>query len=289
MNDIQITNFISIAKLGSFSKAEEALSTTKTALKKQMDSLENDLGFKLFSRTPRGLTLTKAGEYFFREVSVMYGEFQTLVQDCRTMDRSAEREIRIGMYTITSMINWYHSIEENSSFTIRPVYITEGIATTHEENLAMLIQNKIDFLEYEDNALIFEHHLCFHRIAKDHLSCVMKTDHPLADHTCIHPQDLAGFPVFFWTSRSSATRSLSELSISYNLNLQTIPYSTSNVLNACTSGGIYILSNNLASKFRPLKVIPIDPPINYYRGLVYKPEKADLLQEMLQIAEEASD
>ena len=69
-----------------------------------------------------------------------------------------------------------------------------------------------------------------------------------------------------------------------NWKLKGLPYSVGNILNVCNEGNIYILSHNSAAMFQPLRVIPIVPRIPYYRGLVYKPEKESLLQEMLHAA-----
>ena len=61
INNINFTSFIRVAEAGSFNKAAEDLYITSTALIKQINLLENDLGVHLFERTHRGLTLTKAG------------------------------------------------------------------------------------------------------------------------------------------------------------------------------------------------------------------------------------
>jgi len=58
MNDKQLQSFITVAKLGSFSKAADELFLSKQALKKQIDSLERELCFTLFSRSAQGMTLT---------------------------------------------------------------------------------------------------------------------------------------------------------------------------------------------------------------------------------------
>lgn len=68
------------------------------------------------------------------------------------------------------------------------------------------------------------------------------------------------------------------------MKLDRIPYSVNAILNVRNAGNIYILSNNSASVFRPLRVISIVPAIPYSRELVYKPEKKGLLQEMLRAA-----
>ena len=61
-----------VADAGSFNKAEEEAYITPTAVIKQINLLESDLGVKLFERTHRGLTLTKAGEPLCCAVSVHY-------------------------------------------------------------------------------------------------------------------------------------------------------------------------------------------------------------------------
>ena len=283
MNDKQIESFITIAKCGSISKAEEILNTTKTALKKQMDALENDLNFKLFTRTSKGMILTNAGELFLNRGTALYNEMQELILKCQELQGMQKREIRIGIYSVTSLFNWYHAIEQNSSYKIRPIYIS-GTASTHQDNLNLLCQDKIDFLEYEDNALIFENSLCFHELFQDHLCCIVPVNHPLASKTRISPQELVGYRVYCWTSESSAIRSLSSYAKEYGIDLVPHTYSFNAVLDACMDGNIYVLSYSLASKFEPLKVIPIEPEIIYRRGLAYRPEKETLLNEMLKIA-----
>ena len=67
MNLNNINSFVRVAEAGSFNKAAEELHLTSTALIKQINLLESDLGLRLFERTHRGLTLTKAGESLLRD------------------------------------------------------------------------------------------------------------------------------------------------------------------------------------------------------------------------------
>lgn len=60
--DPHLDLFLKVAELGSFSKAAEASFITPSAVIKQINLLEEDVGVRLFERTHRGLTLTKAGE-----------------------------------------------------------------------------------------------------------------------------------------------------------------------------------------------------------------------------------
>ena len=60
--DPHLALFLRVAELGSFSKAAQALFITPSAVIKQINLLENELGVRLFERSHRGLRLTPAGE-----------------------------------------------------------------------------------------------------------------------------------------------------------------------------------------------------------------------------------
>lgn len=60
-------SFISVAKEGSFNKAAERLSISAPAVMKQMNALERSIGVELFHRTSQGITLTEAGQSFYRD------------------------------------------------------------------------------------------------------------------------------------------------------------------------------------------------------------------------------
>lgn len=284
MNDTQIKSFIALSKIGSFSKAETILCITKTALKKQMDSMEDELGFPLFVRTSAGLKLTQTGQVFLEEIRQLYLDYSTLVHKCKALHQASRYTIRIGEYSVSTMQNWYMAVEKNSDLKIEHVYIS-GEHITHEANMQLLKNKTIDFLEYEDNHLIYFENLRFRKISEDYLCCIMRNDHPLAERESIHPADLSGYKVYCWTSDSSATRALMSYARQLNIQLETNEYNVNNVLKLCNQGSIYILSNTLSNIFRPLKIIPIVPKIPYYRGLVYTPENEELIDRMIAAAD----
>ena len=101
MYNPQLETFLKVADAGSFNKAAEESFITATAVIKQINLLENDLGVKLFERSHRGLTLTKAGRS-------MYQDAKYVIQYCRdsvTRAKNAMQEdnnvIRIGSSPLT--------------------------------------------------------------------------------------------------------------------------------------------------------------------------------------------
>lgn len=67
MYNPQLETFIHVADTGSFNKAAEESYITSTAVIKQINLLEQSLDVKLFDRTHRGLTLTKAGRSLYKD------------------------------------------------------------------------------------------------------------------------------------------------------------------------------------------------------------------------------
>ncbi|PPH98925.1 LysR family transcriptional regulator [Rathayibacter sp. AY1D1] len=58
----QLTGFIEVARLGSFTRAAEELHLAQPSLSRRIAALEQDLGSELFNRARSGSTLTPAGE-----------------------------------------------------------------------------------------------------------------------------------------------------------------------------------------------------------------------------------
>lgn len=64
-----LRGFEAAARLLSFTSAAAELFVTQSAVSRQVQQLEEQLGVKLFERRTRALVLTEAGALYFREVS----------------------------------------------------------------------------------------------------------------------------------------------------------------------------------------------------------------------------
>jgi len=82
----QLKTFVAIAQEGSLTRAAERVFTSAPAVSAQLKALEDELGVKLFERTPRGMALTEAGRGLLSEAE------RTLASAARM--RSAAEEMR---------------------------------------------------------------------------------------------------------------------------------------------------------------------------------------------------
>ena len=62
----QLQSFLAVAEKQSFTAAADTLYISQSALSQQIRQLEHQLGFQLFDRSTRQVTLTEAGRSFYR-------------------------------------------------------------------------------------------------------------------------------------------------------------------------------------------------------------------------------
>lgn len=102
MFDGRFETFIKVAECGSFTKAAEDLYITPTAVMKQINALEKQLGAILFDRTNHGLRLTNAGESFLQDARYILEYLERAERKAREIhDGENRRSIRIGTSVMT--------------------------------------------------------------------------------------------------------------------------------------------------------------------------------------------
>ncbi|MFM0170836.1 LysR family transcriptional regulator [Paraburkholderia sediminicola] len=95
MNLKFLETFIWVAKLHSFSLAADKLHSTQAAISSRISVLEQELGAKLFTRDPKGVTLTREGERVLQhaeQVSESMTRLRASLQD----ENFAPGTVRIG-------------------------------------------------------------------------------------------------------------------------------------------------------------------------------------------------
>lgn len=86
--------FVEIAQHRSFSDAADALSMTKGAISYQIKTLEDDLGFQLFERKPRGVALTLEAQQLLATSRLHY---KTIEAEIDRLKGSENLPLTVGM------------------------------------------------------------------------------------------------------------------------------------------------------------------------------------------------
>jgi len=87
--------FFSVVEANGFSAAAKRLETTPASVSRRVKSLEQRLGVRLLQRTTRKLSLTEAGERYFREGRRLLHELDDLEQALVASANEPEGELRI--------------------------------------------------------------------------------------------------------------------------------------------------------------------------------------------------
>jgi DNA-binding transcriptional LysR family regulator len=87
---------MAVADAGSFSSAAEKLYVSRPALIQQINLLESRMGFKLFFRSPKGVSLTGAGQLFYEGARQIIKISDGVKKQCLSESESFCNVIRIG-------------------------------------------------------------------------------------------------------------------------------------------------------------------------------------------------
>lgn len=108
---IQLECFLRAAKLMSFTRAAEQMFISRQVVSAHIKALKNELGFPLFSRGGKSISLTAGGEVTFRQLCTMEQQFQSAVKTAAACSET-RRQINIGVCEITE--DWRSGLYEFS-------------------------------------------------------------------------------------------------------------------------------------------------------------------------------
>ncbi len=108
MLDQKMQVFLTVARLGSFSKASRRLSLGQTAVSFHINKLENELGSKLFTRNGRTISLTPEGDMLYQHGKKLALEAERLEKIFVTHSRTIDKRIRMAgnAYTCAFILPW---------------------------------------------------------------------------------------------------------------------------------------------------------------------------------------
>lgn len=132
--------FVKVAESGSFSKAGAILVISPSAVSRQINRLEDDLGVQLFKRSTRHVVLTAAGEVLFGRVQRGLADIDDACGEMRALNAQAPRgDVRISVFETFGRL---HVCPILPAFLKRHPDVR--IEVILDNNLANLYQDDID-------------------------------------------------------------------------------------------------------------------------------------------------
>lgn len=134
--------FYHVAKTEQISKAAEILNVSQPAISQQIKTLEDQIGFKLFSRSKKGVKLTQEAEEIFaycKNISAQIESINHTLQNISSLDTGT---LRIGA---SDTICKYYLIDKLKTFEeLYPKIRYRVTNCTTTESLTLLKNNDVD-------------------------------------------------------------------------------------------------------------------------------------------------
>ena len=103
MDSTKAKAFLLVDKYKSFSKAAEELSYTPSAVSHIADSLEEELGIKLFNRTKRGVEITEEGVKLKEKFKAFLEAEENLLKSAGLLLKKQKYSLKIGAFSSISL------------------------------------------------------------------------------------------------------------------------------------------------------------------------------------------
>ena len=92
----QLKAFLAIAEAKTFTAGARRVNVTQAAISMQIRQLEDEVGLKLFTRTPRRVILTEAGEYLLNRARKILREHDSALAEIAELGGAEHGRLRIG-------------------------------------------------------------------------------------------------------------------------------------------------------------------------------------------------
>ena len=195
MYNPQLDTFMEVADSGSFSKAAEKLFISPTAVIKQINLLESDLGFPLFIRTHRGIALTAAGKSFYSDVNYFIQYAKDSIVRAKNAGNKSNNVIRIGTSLMTPsqfLLQIWPSVQQYCPDLKFKLVSFENTPENAREILRNLGQN-IDIVpEVFDDEFLIDRKCKGLELSREPICVAVSINHPLANKDQLEVTDLYG-------------------------------------------------------------------------------------------------
>jgi LysR family transcriptional regulator, hca operon transcriptional activator len=197
--------FVAVAEEGSLTvAAERRLHTAQPSLSRQIRDLEYEVGAQLMIRSAHGIELTAAGRAFLDHARLALAQVDAAREAARRAAQPAKPSFALGFLT-GKEIDWLPEAIQLLRDELSNIEIT--VSSQYSPDLAdALVRGKLDaaFLRRESRAP----DLMFKVVATEPFVVVLPSDHRLASHEVINPQDIVGETFIAVSNTAPVTRAV---------------------------------------------------------------------------------
>ena len=199
----QLRAFCQIARLGSVSRAAEALYLSQPAVSLQLGALERELGLQLFERYGRRLTLSREGQELYDLARPLVDGLDTLHTDFRERLRgldAGELNIAAGsstiQYLLPELVGQFREQHPDVRLRLHNVTGKDGLAQVRSDAVDLAVGSMLDVPNDIDYAPVY----------RFEPTLILPLDHPLAEKKNLTLSDLSPYGLILPPKRLTTYR-----------------------------------------------------------------------------------
>lgn len=267
-----LLEFISLVETCSFQETAAKMNISQSSLTKHIQKLEEELGASLFIRSQHSVKVSEHGREYLPYAKQLVQLHADSIAALKRLNDQGKNVLSIVFNPILGQYGLIDMIEDFSS-----KYPRCQLQTFERYHTLDLMKNSRCDFAFTDESEIYDsgyHSLIFRT---DHLSIVVRADHPLASQNSITLEQLTQEPFIIHSATMDAlpieTRKFQELCSSYNFTPNIVADSkyTSTIIRYVKAGrGIAVLNRmHIHHDLTGLRVIDLYPAVNSYIYLHY--------------------
>lgn len=187
----QIECFVHLAETLNFSRTADFLFITQPTVTHQINTLEDELGLKLFVRTKRKVELTPAGISFYNDMKEVLTKINIAVAKAKQFAHTFESNISIG-YEGNVEVKYLPDILRAFKDKFSHAHIYLKIAD-HKEKRNLFTNNNFDLIFAVKESIDDLPDAVYAELFTGRFVCVLPKDHPLARQSLIKIDDLKDY------------------------------------------------------------------------------------------------
>lgn len=186
---------------------------TQSALSQKIRAFERGLGIELFIRSKQGVSLTSAGQSLYEDLARLAPLCSAAYERALRLATADTESTRIGVISTRESVCYRGAVarvrEAHPLADIR--YVPSPYEQSQREGC--LIEGRYDLVRCELHASIGQAGLAYTELGDDENCLLMASDHPLAGHSTLTVEDLAGEVVAVLPNDPDSTAELVRVSI----------------------------------------------------------------------------
>jgi DNA-binding transcriptional LysR family regulator len=203
----QLKAFLAIAEAKTFTAGARRVNVTQAAISMQIRQLEEEVGLQLFTRTPRRVILTEAGEYLLERARKILREHDSALAEIAEVAGAEMGRLRIGTASGTFAMHQLPWIltKVNEKFPNSTLTVSSG---TSQKLVDRMMHGEIDIAFVSmpvDNA-----NITTESIFSDEIVAIGHPKHPLAGDKFISAAALAGEDLILGEQGGNTRRMIDE-------------------------------------------------------------------------------